>query len=166
MNVYKICPAVINDLATIVSIYNEAITAGGQTADTKTYSTEEKIDWFQSTNVSQYGIYVLLVQEEVVGYYYFSAWRKNREALKGTVEISYYLSKAFHGQGFGNILLTEALKTAKEKKFHHLLAILLSSNQRSKKLLEKWGFDVVGEMPNVARIDGQAIGQYIMIKEV
>lgn len=166
MNEFTFRSATESDLSAIVEIYNEAILAGGLTADTTTYQVHEKRDWFHNTNTDQYGIYVLLAEEIVIGYFYFSAWRKNRKALETIAEISYYLSSKFHGKGLGHKMLSQSLNIAKEKKFEHLLAILLSSNQRSKNLLLKWDFELIGEMKDIAIIHEKRVGQYIMMRSL
>ena len=156
--------ASIEDLGSIVAIYNEAIEEGGLTADLEKVSLVQKEDWFHQTNTDQYGIYVLEKEGQVIGYFYFSPWRKNRAALNTVAELSFYLAKAERGKGLGHLVLTKAIELAKEKSLFNLMGILLDCNIPSQKLLEKHGFEVIGKLPNVAQLKDQVVGQFIMLR--
>ena len=158
----KIRKAAIEDLSAIVNIYNEVIKEGGFTADLNTFSIDERRDWFNGINNKDYGIYVVMLDKKVIGYFHFSPWRKGREALKDTVELTFYLDKKHRGKGLGLQIVDKAIEIGKKKGFSNLLAILLNTNLRSRKLLERKGFEVVGTLLEVAKIDGEKIGQYIM----
>lgn len=156
--------AVIEDLPAIVVIYNSAIEAGGFTADLDIFTIEERRPWFEKANADPYGIWVLLRESEVLGYFYFSSWRSGRRALRKTAEVSFYLAEEERGKGLGFLMLKESFKKAKKQKIEHLLAILLKDNHASSKLLEKCGFHVVGTLKDVAELNGQSVSQIIMAK--
>lgn len=158
--------AVVSDLASIVAIYNEAILEGGSTADTSTYTVDEKLAWFELINSDQYGIYVLLRKKEVLGYFNFSPWRKGRKSLDGVREISFYLKSTSRGKGLGNLILENAFRLAQEKNITFLIAIILDVNIRSKQLLEKWGFELVGSLPNIVNYETKILGQFILLKRL
>jgi len=160
----EIRTAQIADLHEIVDIYNQAITEGGFTADLTTFTVNQKESWFQSYNTSQYGIYVVTINNIIVGYFYFSPWRSGREAFQSVAEVSFYISKNYRGRGIGNIILEDAISKAKEKKFETLLAILLDINTRSKSLLVKHGFETVGHIPNIAKLKNTQCGHLFMAK--
>ena len=159
-------PASIEDFPAIVNIYNNAILEGGFTADLYPVDLEEKVKWFESINVANYGIFVLIVENNVAGYFYFSPWRKGRAALRTIAELSFYMDQKYRGQGFGDFILEKAIQLAQEKSFHHLMAILLDSNKRSHKLLKKWGFEQVGHLPNIAQLRDKTVGQFIMLRNI
>jgi len=158
--------AKIKDLSSIVNIYNEAIEEGGFTADLEKVSSVQKEDWFHQTNTEQYGIYVLEEERQVIGYFYFSPWRKNRAALQTVAELSFYLAKAARGKGLGHLVLTKAIEIATKKSLFNLMAILLDCNTRSQKLLGKYGFEIIGHLPQVAQLKNQVAGQYIMLLKI
>ena len=87
----------------------------------------------------------------------FSPYRKSRKALQSTAEISYYVHNKHHSKGIGTGLMKYALMKAGELGFKTLIAILLEPNTASIKLLKKFGFELWGDVPNVAEIDG---GEY------
>ncbi len=154
------------DLPSIVTIYNQAISDGGCTADIEPVSDEEKQLWFGSLNNEKFGIYTVVEANEIIGYFYFSPWRAGRLALSSTVEISFYIAKEFHGKGIGNQIIEEIIEIAKKKCFEYLMAILLDVNFKSKSLLEKFGFSTAGHLKNIAKFEKGNCGQYIMLKNI
>lgn len=156
--------AIPTDLPTIVEIYNEAIIEGGYTADLDTFEVTEKENWFQITNSDPYGIYVLTTaDDQVMGYFYFSPWRRGRAALRQVAELSFYLAKAHRGKGLGDMILDNAIQLARKKSLRYLLAIMLDVNLRSKSLVEKWGFELIGTMPNIVQLGDDIAGQFILM---
>ncbi len=101
-----------------------------------------------------------------IGYFYFSPWRKGREALSGVTEISYFLKKEYRGRGFGNQIMQWIEKEAKNRGFESLLAILLDTNKKSVKLLEKHHFVQAGFLPHVAQLQHTRCGQLIMLRKL
>lgn len=152
-----------SDLLIITGIYNGVIKEGAYTADLETYSLAERRKWFLEHNTKEYGIYILENSNDVLGYFYFSPWRAGRSALNGVAELSFYLAKSSRGHGLGNILLERAIELSKAKGFTHLLAILLDNNTRSQNLLKKWGFNLIGNLPHVAKLKVDTVGQLIML---
>jgi len=75
-------------------------------------------------------------------------------AVDGVGEISYFVDFRHHKKGIGNLLMRHLLEEAKKLGYTYLVAILLDCNTGSIALLEKFGFDKVGEIPKIARIDG------------
>ena len=66
----------------------------------------------------------------------------------------------------GDMILDQAIYLAKSRNITHLLAVLLDINVRSQKLLEKWGFEVAGKLPEVARLKDTISSQLIMLKKI
>src|SRR4051812_40114395 len=91
--------AVYQDLQQINYIYNQAVSAN-QTAHTEPITIEERQIWFEEHADN---IYPVLVYEDkqVCGWLSFSPYRKGREALKHTAEISFYVHENFQRQGIG-----------------------------------------------------------------
>jgi len=148
----KIRIAQFEELTAIVSVYNEAIRAAYQTADLEELSTNDRTEWFEKHQHSNYALFVLLADELIIGWLSLSPYRMGRSALSKTVEISYYLSSEFQGKGLGNQLMAFGIEEAKKRNFHHLIAILLSANKKSISLLQKFGFAEWGRMPRIAVI--------------
>lgn len=134
------------DLQAMTEIYNQAILRGTCNAFTETFETEDRMDWFVSHQNEQYPLYVYEKDDQAVGFFYFSAYRPGRLAMKGTAEISYYVHEAYQGQGIGSAMMKFALDLAEELEFDTLIAILLSVNEGSIALLQKYGFEEWGRM--------------------
>jgi len=139
------------DLKEINEIYNQAVVQGFQTADTEIVSLEERTEWFKKHDLANYPVFVILMNENVVGWLSLSAYRPGRKALKTLAEISYYVHNDFQGQGIGSELMRFALKVAPQYGFENLVAILLGANTGSIKLLEKFNFKIWGVLPKVAK---------------
>jgi L-amino acid N-acyltransferase YncA len=146
--------ATLNDIDSIVDIYNQAIQAGKKTADTAIFSSNERIEWFKSHTKDKYPLFVAVVQDKILAYYTISAYRSGRTALNKTAEVSYYVHFRNHNKGIGSILLQHAISICPSLGIETLIAILLECNTSSIKLLEKNGFTQWGCMPKIAEING------------
>lgn len=145
--------ATFDDLQPMVDIYNQAILTNRCTADTEIFTFEERIDWFKAHENDAYPLYVYEIDNRVVGYLYFSAYRPGRKAMISTAEISYYLHEDYLGKGIGSNLMTFAINKAPELGFKTLVAILLSINEPSIGLLKKFNFEAWGTMIDIAEFD-------------
>ncbi len=150
--------ATLNDIDSIVEIYNQAIKAGQKTADTKLFSANERVDWFKSHTANKYPLFVAVEQEQIVGYLTISAYRSGRMALNKTAEVSYYIHFKHHRKGIASLLLHHAINCCPALKIETLIAILLECNTNSIKFLKKNGFTQWGCMPNIAEINGKNFG--------
>lgn len=151
------------DLAELTSIYNQAIGTGRSTADTTPFTVDSRSAWFfEHTNDPRTPIYVYEENGAVAGYCYLSAYRPDREALKSIAEISYYVDGAHQRKGIGTKLLTHIIAAAKELAYANLLAIVLSCNESSIALLEKFGFSKWGELPNIVSLHENVYSHYYL----
>lgn len=143
-----------SDLQAMTEIYNQAIVRKTCTADTETFTPAQRQDWFDGHDNQEYPLYTCEIDGKVVGYVYLSPYRPGRKAMRYITEVSYYIHNDYQGQGIGTKLLTFAIQRAKELGYRDIVAILLSLNAPSIKLLEKHGFEKWGDLPNVADFDG------------
>lgn len=148
--------AIAEDLMAIVEIYNQAILAGEQTADLTVFTTEVRKVWFTEHNSENYPIMVAMLNNTLVGWISVSPYRK-RDALLGTVEVSYYIHQNHQRKGIGNLLLNAAITRSKEIGYRNIIAILFATNMPSIKLLEKNGFRLWGTMPEIIEVGNQKI---------
>lgn len=147
------------DLPRIVAIYNQAIAAKNATADTLPFTVEQRLDWFRIHTPEEYPIHVCEEGGSLLGWLSVSPYR-GRPALARTAEVSYYVDYAHHGRGIGSALMTQALADAPRIGKKIYLAILLEWNTASRRLLEKFGFEQWGYLPEVAEFDGRLCGQF------
>jgi phosphinothricin acetyltransferase len=59
-----------------------------------------------------------------------------------------------HRRGIGSRLMEHAISLAPQFNIKTLIAILLDPNTASIALLEKYGFELWGDMPGIAEING------------
>lgn len=154
------------DLKSIVEIYNQAVNSGKATADLKEISMEDRKDWFAEHNKDKYPIYVMENEDKIVGWGSLSPYRKGREGLKSTAEISYYIDYNHHGFGYGKSLIDFIIKDCKRIGINNVFALLLEINEISVNILERFGFSQWGFMPNVANINGIICGHLIYGKNL
>jgi phosphinothricin acetyltransferase len=155
------------DLRHLVRIYNQAIFNGRQTADIDMFSVGDREEWFNELLSAPNTLFCVIDHDEIIGYFYFSPWRKGRRSLAKVQELSFYLSTTAQGMGIGDKILDWADDLARSLQFETLIAILLDINTRSMHLLEKHGFERKGHLPQIAHLKNQRIsGQYIYMKKL
>jgi L-amino acid N-acyltransferase YncA len=141
------------DLPAIVAIYNAAIPSRQATADLEPVSVQSRWAWFQGRSPSQRPIWVIEVEDIVVGWLSFKSFY-GRPAYDSTAEISIYLSPSVQGCGFGSQLLAQAIRESPNLQIKTLLGFIFAHNQPSLKLFAKFGFQKWGYLPQVAELDG------------
>jgi L-amino acid N-acyltransferase YncA len=147
--------ALPDDLPSIVAIYNQAITAGNATADTHPFTVNQRMDWFMDHVPDIHPIYVYEDESgQILGWLSVSAYRR-RPALARTGEVSYYVDYRHHRRGIGSELMQYAIQDAPRTGRKIFIAILLEWNVASIRLLEKYGYQRWGRMPEVAEYDGR-----------
>jgi len=146
------------DLPALVKIYNQAI-AAQCIAVLEPVTPQARQAWFDEHPRESHPILIAESQDSILGYSSFSAYRPGRTALKHTAELSYFVDDKHHGQGVGSALLVACIQICPALKIKTLLAILLETNASSIALLKKFDFKQWAHLPDVAEINGVAVGQ-------
>ena len=141
-----------SEYSDIIRINNQAVVAGSQTADEYIVSIEERRTWLEVHDGNHYIIYVARCDGNVVGYLALSPYRYGRSVFQETVEISYYLDTEYQKQGVGTELIGYAINQCSKLKIKTLVAIMLSCNNASERVLKKFNFQKWGSMPNIAKV--------------
>jgi L-amino acid N-acyltransferase YncA len=142
------------DLKTIVDIYNQAITLKQSTSDLTPLKVSDRQQWFDEHIPDKYPLWVASSDDEIMGWCSISPYRPGRMALKFTMEISYYIHEKHRRKGVASSLITHAISQIDKLHIKTLIAILLDRNIPSIKILEKFGFERWGFLPDVAVFDG------------
>ena len=142
------------DLEAANEIYNQAVRSKYQTAETEETSLDYRQRWYEEHLSGNNPVFVIEELREIVGWVSLSEYRKGRKALRYTSEVSFYIRKDKQGQGIGTELLSFIIDRAREINLKTLIAILLEPNTASIRLLEKFNFQIWGDLPNVAEFDG------------
>ncbi|MCP5061830.1 MAG: N-acetyltransferase [Ignavibacteriae bacterium] len=155
-----------SDWERIIEIYNQAVLEGEKTADTEPVTVKERKDWLSLHLHNRYPILLAELNNQIVGWCSLSPHRPGREALEKTAEISYYILANYRRQGIASTLITASIETAKQNGIKNLFSILLDINKHSVTILEKFGFEKWGHLPNIAELNGKVCGQFIYGKEI
>lgn len=153
--------ATIDDLPTIVEIYNQAIKSKNATGDMDEFTVKERVEWFDKFDDNNYPIYVAKIEDDITGYATLSPYREGRKAMNRIAEISFYLDYSYHGLGIGSALVDYIISDCKRIHKDTLLAILLDINVGSIGLLKKFNFKQWGHLPNIVNFDDVKCGQFI-----
>jgi L-amino acid N-acyltransferase YncA len=150
--------AVEDDVAAITEIYNQAIAMKSATADIAPVSADSRRRWLAEHPADKHPVFVADKQGVLMGYSSLSPYRRGRMALRHTAEISYYVHEDFRGMGVGTGLIEHAINECPRLGLKTLFAILLDINADSVRILEKFGFQKWGHLPDVADFDGVECG--------
>lgn len=157
---FQIRLAAVEDVPTITEIYNQAIALKSATADVSPVSEDSRRTWLAEHSADKYPVFVAEDQDTVMGYSSLSPYRPGRMALRYTAEISYYIHEDYRGLGVGSHLIEHAIEQCSRLGIRTLFAILLDINSDSAHILEKFGFQKWGHMPNVADFGGVECGHF------
>ena len=149
-----------------MEIYNQAVPHGNATADLEPVTVTQRRSWFEEHSPDSYPIFVKEIHGRVVGWCSLSPYRGGRLALRRTAEIALYVDYDHHGQGIGESLLQYALGDCARIGKRILFAILLEKNRKSIRLLEKYGFERWGYLPEVAEFGNERCGHVYMGKKI
>lgn len=158
--------AELEDLPSIVEIYNQAVPTHQSTANTTPYKAEGRKAWFMEHEPGKRPIFVAVMDSRVVGWCSLSWYRPGRAALRFTAEISSYVDTSRQGQGVGSALVQHALQACPTLGIKNVVAVVIDRNAGSCRLLEKMGFERWGFLPRVLDFNGDECGEYYYGKRV
>lgn len=146
--------ATLEDLASIVEIYNSTIPGRVVSADTEPISVKQRLPWFHEHDPARRPIWVAEEDEEVVGWLRLGDFWDGRPAYDGTAEIGIYVKEDHRGGGIGGHMLEEAIRRAPDLGIKTLTAGAFAGNELSLRLFERFGFERWAYFPRVAELDG------------
>ena len=169
--------ATLEDLPTIVAIYNSTVASRCVTADVEPVTLASRLDWFHQHQPQRRPLWVIEMENDeahraqnkphadsfrpaILGWLSYSDFN-GRAAYAGTVELSVYIDQAWRGRGVGSYCMRQAIESAPALAVHTLLALIFGHNAASLALFERFGFGHWGRLPQVASLDG--IGRDLLI---
>lgn len=150
---YEIVDAQLSDLERIVDIYNTTIASRMVTADLEPATADSKRAWFDEHSPDFRPLWILLIEGEIAAWFSFQSFY-GRPAYNATAEISIYIAEQYRGRGFGSVLMRKAIEESPRLGVTTLLGFVFGHNEPSLALLRKFGFEVWGNLPKVAVLDG------------
>jgi L-amino acid N-acyltransferase YncA len=145
--------ATLDDLPTIVAIYNTTIASRVVTADLEPVSVESRHAWFDAHSPERRPLWMAEDDGKLVGWLSFSDFY-GRPAYNATSEISIYLAEDARGNGYGKAMLAHALEVAPSLGIKSALGFIFGHNEPSLRLFRRFGFTDWGVLPRVANLDG------------
>lgn len=158
--------ASIDDLPKIIEIYNQAVSTGISTADTKPISIESRLDWFHQFKPNKRPLWTILYRNKIIAFTYLTSFYGGRPAYDKTAEHSTYIDKNFHSKGIGSFLKQKMIDACPMLGVENLLSMYFDHNMASKRLNEKFGFVEVGHLENIASIHNENRGLKIAILRI
>jgi L-amino acid N-acyltransferase YncA len=154
--------ATLQDLASIVEIYNSTIPGRIVSADTEPVSVEQRLPWFNEHDPARRPILVAEANGEILGWLSLSDFYDGRPAYNGTAEIGIYVREGHRGMGIGRRLLQEAIGRAPDLGIKTLTAGAFAVNESSLELFERFGFEKWAHFPRVAELEGAEIDLVVL----
>lgn len=158
--------AIEADLTAIVAVYNESVPTGRATADTRPIGVEERREWFRKFDPQRRPIWVAEEDGQVVGCIYLTSFYAGRPAYDKTAEISFYLSATHQRRGVGTRMVEKMIAACPDLGVTTLIAMHFDHNEATLALNRKFGFTVVGHLPEIAEVFGEKRGLLLSMLRV
>ena len=158
--------AVETDLPAIVDIYNQSIPGGRATADTRPITVEDRIDWFRQFDPNRRPIWVAEQDGKIIGCVYITSFYGGRPAYDQTAEVSMYLQPDAQGKGLGTILMQKMIDACPSLRVTTLVGMHFDHNEASRRLNDRFGFETVGHLTNIAQVNGESRGLVISLLRI
>jgi L-amino acid N-acyltransferase YncA len=143
--------AKLEDLPTIVEIYNSSIAGRMATADLEPVTVSSRVDWFH-THSSRRPIWTSEVDDKIGGWLSLRSFY-GRDAYRHTAEVSIYVSPDYHRQHLADRLLAHAIESCPSLDLNTLVGFIFGHNQPSLNLFKKHEFQQWGFLPQIAELD-------------
>lgn len=144
----KITTVESSDVSAICQIYNHYIDHTVVTFEEEPVSKVAMLARIEQTQLQSLPWLIAHHQDEVIGYAYGTPWR-SRSAYRYSVEVSVYLSEAFHGRGIGSLLYESLFAELKKIGITTAIAGITLPNEKSIALHEKMGMHKVAHFKKV-----------------
>jgi L-amino acid N-acyltransferase YncA len=157
--------ATIEDLPTIIEIYNTSIPGRMATADLEPVTVTSRMEWFLAHNPELRPLWVLAEDDKIKAWLSFRSFY-GRAAYRHTAEVSVYVSPNSLRQKLGDRLLSKAISIAPSLDLKTLVAFIFAHNQPSLNLFKKHEFQQWGYLPQIAELNGIDRDLVILGKQV
>ncbi|WP_217206503.1 GNAT family N-acetyltransferase [Streptomyces sp. AC550_RSS872] len=157
----QVRPGVEGDLEALTDLYNHYVRETPITFDTAVFTPEERRPWLLSH--PEDGPHRLMVAVEggsggksqrILGYATSSAFRP-KPAYGTSVEVTVYLAPDAGRRGVGTLLYKALFEALAEEDVHRAYAGIVTPNEASARLHERFGFRHVGTYREVGRKFGR-----------
>ncbi|MGX6443179.1 arsinothricin resistance N-acetyltransferase ArsN1 family A [Neobacillus sp. K501] len=154
--------ASINDLESILNIYNQGIEDRVATLEENQKDIAYMREWFKTHN-GRFAIIVIENDDEIVGWSSLNPY-SNRCAYAGVADLSIYIRRDYRGRGVGSKLIKEIEYIAIKNDFNKIILFTFPFNNLGQGLYRKNGYREVGVFKNQGKLDGCFVDVMIMEK--
>jgi L-amino acid N-acyltransferase YncA len=158
--------ATLADLPAIIEIYNQSIPSGRSTADTRPIRVEDRRTWFAQFTPGKRPIWVAERAGIIIGCIYITSFYGGRPAYDKTAEVSLYLADDAQGQGIGSDLMQRMIDACPRLGVTTLIGMHFDHNEATRRLNDRFGFEHVGHLPEIAEVHGEKRGLLISILRI
>jgi phosphinothricin acetyltransferase len=152
------------DLPAVVRIYNEAIEERISTCDLEPVTVAARRSWFERFD-DRHPLHVAVAGGEVIGWSAIIPYDP-KPGYTGAVEHSIYVAREARGAGLGRRLLEHLIVTGITHGHRCLLGRIFRHNDPSLVLHHRLGFEEVGTLPRIARLDGRPADVVLMLRHL
>ncbi|CAN5183694.1 GNAT family N-acetyltransferase [soil metagenome] len=146
----SIRPAEAQDIPVIREIYNYFVTRSTATFADQEETLDQRKAWFDNHVSNNLPVLVAQSDGRVIGWASLSFYHQ-RSAYRQSVELSFYIDHEYLSRGIGKQLTERLIHSARENGYHCILSLVCSENDASIALLNKFGFETVGDLKEVGR---------------
>ncbi|WP_066290465.1 arsinothricin resistance N-acetyltransferase ArsN1 family A [Bacillus sp. FJAT-29937] len=152
----------LNDIDTILNIYNQGIEDKIATLETETKDLQYMKEWFEQHR-GRYKVIVAEQNGQILGWSSLNQYN-NRGTYAGVADLSVYIAREYRGKGIGSLLLAAIENQAIENDFHKIVLFTFPFNQLGQGLYRKKGYREVGTFKNQGILDGKYVNVMAMEK--
>lgn len=92
---------------------------------------------------------------------------RNNERFRHRASVAFVLLKAYWGLGIGGRMMRECVRWCEDHGVEQIELDVLKDNERAIAMYQRFGFEVVGMMPNALKYaDGTYGDEYLMVKKL
>ncbi|MFD6469291.1 GNAT family N-acetyltransferase [Streptomyces goshikiensis] len=152
--------ALSGDVETIRAIRNHAIEHSTALWTQTLQSPAEAAAWL-AAHLERGSAFVAEVEGETTGFGVYGPWRE-KDGYRHTVEDSVYVRDGMYGLGIGSALLAELISSARDAGHHVMVAGIEAENTASIRLHKRYGFHLVGTVPEAGTKFGRWLDLTLM----
>ena len=137
-----------SDTGALRNIYAHYVLNTSITFELEVPSASQMHEKFNAISRAGHPLIIARQNDRIIGYAYASTYRP-RPAYRFTCENSIYLDHTLTGNGLGSSLFSRLLEESRNFGFNQMVAIITSGTQGSVALHKKFGFEILGQFPEL-----------------